>query len=151
MIQSSDERERGDLPDALNGARDRRVLLQREVGPHFIIIGGVPSNDATQERFAEHDAVVDALASKSSRLGARHVRTGGGGTITNAHCSHAPDEGVTVHVAVIADQVSRRLVPRSSLSHLPGDPFGCWMSGDAEAHQPDLDARSRNGRRSWSS
>ncbi len=27
MMQSSEERQRSDLPDALNGARDRRVLL----------------------------------------------------------------------------------------------------------------------------
>ena len=28
MMQSPEERQRGDLPDALNGAGDRRVLLQ---------------------------------------------------------------------------------------------------------------------------
>ena len=38
----------------LNDARDRRVLLQREVSPRFIIVSGVGSNDATQVRFAEH-------------------------------------------------------------------------------------------------
>jgi hypothetical protein len=62
MMQSSEERQRADWPDALNGARDRRGLLQRKVGPHFVIIRGVRSNDATQVRFAEHDAVVDAGA-----------------------------------------------------------------------------------------
>jgi hypothetical protein len=29
MMQSSEEQQRGDLPDELNGAKDRRVLLQR--------------------------------------------------------------------------------------------------------------------------
>ncbi len=63
-------------------------------------------------------------------------RTGGGGTIPNAHRSHAPDEGGTVRAVAIADQVSRCLVPGKSLSHLLGDPFGRGMSGDAEAYQP---------------
>src|SRR5208282_2317621 len=62
-------------------------------------------------------------------------RTGGRGTIANAHRPHAPDEGMTVHAVAIADQVLRRLVPGESLSHLLGDPFGGWMSGDAEAYQ----------------
>jgi hypothetical protein len=44
MMQSSEERQRSDLPDALNGARDRRVLLQREVSPHFIIISSSASS-----------------------------------------------------------------------------------------------------------
>ncbi len=66
MMQSSEERQRSDLPDALNSARDRRVLLQREVSPHFIIISGVGSNDAPQVRFAEHHAVVQALPSNQA-------------------------------------------------------------------------------------
>src|ERR1019366_221857 len=63
-------------------------------------------------------------------------RTGSGGTIANAHRPHAPDEGMTVNAVAIADQVSGRLVPGESLSHLLGDPFGGWMSGDTEAHYP---------------
>src|SRR5208282_3629916 len=63
-------------------------------------------------------------------------RTGGRGAIANAHRSHAPDEGGTVGAVAIPDQVSRRLVPGRSLSHLLGDPFGGRMSGDAQAHHP---------------
>ena len=46
MMQSSEERHRGDLPGALNCARDRRVLLQREPGPNVIVIAGVCPKDA---------------------------------------------------------------------------------------------------------
>ena len=76
MMQPSEERHRGDLPDALNGARDRRVLLQREVSPHFIIVSGVGSNNATQVRFTEHHAVVDAL-------GGLHRLRGGAANMNN--------------------------------------------------------------------
>ena len=54
----------------------------------------------------------------------------------NAHGPHAPGEEMTVCAVAIADQVSWRLVPRESLCHLLGDPFGGRMRGDAEAHQP---------------
>jgi len=42
---------------------------------------------------------------------------------------------MTENAVAIADQVSGRLVPGESLSHLPGDPFGGWMRGDPEAYQ----------------
>jgi hypothetical protein len=41
MMYSSEERNRGNLPDALNGSSDRRVLAQGEVSPHLIVIGSV--------------------------------------------------------------------------------------------------------------
>jgi hypothetical protein len=63
MMQSSEQRQCGDLPDALNAARDRRGLLQRKVGPHFIIIGGVRANYATQVSLTEHHIMVEALPS----------------------------------------------------------------------------------------
>src|SRR5208337_4074698 len=62
MMQSSEERRRRDSPDALNCAKNRRVLPQREVGLHNIVVGSVCPNDAAQVRFAEHDDVVEALA-----------------------------------------------------------------------------------------
>jgi len=37
MMQSSEERHRGDLPDALNGAGNRRVLPQQGVGLHNVV------------------------------------------------------------------------------------------------------------------
>jgi hypothetical protein len=46
MMQSSEERHRGDLPDALNGSGDRRILFQHQVGPHVVVVGGVCPNDA---------------------------------------------------------------------------------------------------------
>jgi hypothetical protein len=39
MMQSAEERYCLDLPNALNCASDRRVLVQRKVSPHLIVIG----------------------------------------------------------------------------------------------------------------
>ena len=41
MMYSSEERKRGNLPDALNASSDRCVLTQGEVSPHLIVIGSV--------------------------------------------------------------------------------------------------------------
>jgi hypothetical protein len=41
MMYSSEERNCGNLPDALNASSDRCVLAQGEVSPHLIVIGSV--------------------------------------------------------------------------------------------------------------
>jgi hypothetical protein len=41
MMYSSEERMRGNLPDALNASSDRCVLAQGEVSPHLILKGSV--------------------------------------------------------------------------------------------------------------
>ncbi len=43
-------RQRGDLPAALNGSRDRRALLQRQMGPRVIVVGSARS--ARVDRYA---------------------------------------------------------------------------------------------------
>jgi hypothetical protein len=60
-MYSSEERKRGNLPDALNGSSDRRVLAQGEVNPHLIVIGSILTETA-QVRLAEHHRVVHALS-----------------------------------------------------------------------------------------
>ena len=37
MMKACENGHGGDLPDALNGSSDRRVLAQGEMSPHFII------------------------------------------------------------------------------------------------------------------
>jgi hypothetical protein len=51
----------------LNFAMLRRVLFQRAVRPHFIVIIGVGFQHSAQMRFARNDQVIDARAMAESR------------------------------------------------------------------------------------
>jgi hypothetical protein len=45
----------------LNRAMERRVFVQRSMGPRRIIIGSIRAYDSAQMRFTEYDHVVQAL------------------------------------------------------------------------------------------
>jgi len=62
MMQSAEEGQFGNLPEALNDSMDRRVLAQGKMGSHLIIVGGIALQHPTQVDFAEDHHVVDALA-----------------------------------------------------------------------------------------
>jgi hypothetical protein len=47
-------------------SRDRRIFIEREVGPHIIIIRSVCPKDAPQVRLAENHRVVEALSSNGT-------------------------------------------------------------------------------------
>src|SRR5437870_5743124 len=49
--------------EALNGAMERGVLIQRSMGPRLIIVivGSIGADDPALVRFTEHDDVVQAL------------------------------------------------------------------------------------------
>ena len=61
VMKSAEDRLRCDGAEALNGAMERGVLVQRSVGPRLIIVGSIGAYDPAQVRFPEHDDVVQAL------------------------------------------------------------------------------------------
>ena len=66
VMQSAEEHMRRDVTDALNGARERRVFVQRSVRSQIVVIAGIGLQYPAEVRLAQGDHVVDALASDRS-------------------------------------------------------------------------------------
>ena len=50
------------ISNLLNGARARRILVQRPMGSDFVVITPIASQDPAQVRVAQDDNVVHTLA-----------------------------------------------------------------------------------------
>ena len=50
------------VSNPLNGARDRRIFVQRPMRSHFIVVMRVASQSLTQMPLAKHNEMVDTLA-----------------------------------------------------------------------------------------
>jgi hypothetical protein len=62
-------------------------------------------------------------------------RAGRSWSIADAHGSHPAGDGGAVGTIIVANDVSRCLIPGKSLSDLPGDPLGGWVGGDVGPDQ----------------
>ncbi len=65
-MQPAEERMRREASDPLNPAREGRVLVQRSVRSHIVVIAGIGLQNPAQVCLAQGDHVVDALASNRS-------------------------------------------------------------------------------------
>jgi hypothetical protein len=62
MVQSAKDRIRDNVSESLDRTSAGRVLLERDVSPHLIVIGGVFRKDAPKMLGVEHDHMIRALA-----------------------------------------------------------------------------------------
>ena len=66
MIKSAEDWNRCDAAYLLDPAKIRRIFLQCEMGPDLIVVRNLSLQDNAQARFAEHDEVVERLATYRS-------------------------------------------------------------------------------------
>jgi hypothetical protein len=61
MMKSAEKRPRGEVTEPLNGSTDRRVFVQRQMRPEFVVIAGVGTKNSTQLGVADHDDMVETF------------------------------------------------------------------------------------------
>jgi hypothetical protein len=61
-----------DQTKRLDRTGGRCVLLECQVRAGLVVVNGVPGHDPAKVRLAEHDHMVEALASDRAALGSKH-------------------------------------------------------------------------------
>ena len=61
MMKAAENRLRTDLAAPLNGARERCIFGEGEMGPDVIVIGGIGSKHPAQMGFTEDDDLIEAF------------------------------------------------------------------------------------------
>lgn len=91
------------------------------MGSDFIVIWSVSLQDITQVRFAEHDDVVERFATdrldEPLDMAILPRRPRRGRMIVDLHRTNAACVRWTEGAVAVSNQVTRRFVPRESISH----------------------------------
>src|SRR5580700_5948348 len=109
------------------------------MGPDLIVVRSVSLQDNAQVRFAEHDEVVERFATYRSDepldMAVLPRRARCGRVISDLHCTNAASVSWTERAVAVANQVTRRFVPRKGISHLTRNPLGSRIARYADANQ----------------
>jgi hypothetical protein len=148
MMKAIEDRSRDNGTEAFDLAMERGIFVQRTMGPRFIVVSCVPTNDPTQMSLAEDDHVVETFppdcTDQSLRIRVLPRRAGGNRLVTNTHRAYSVGDGSPMDSIPVVDQVARSLPPRECFRYLACDPLGARVRGDVDPDkispfQPDDD------------
>src|SRR6516225_5174704 len=137
---------------SLDGAWLGRILLQAQVRATPMIIVGESSQVAIQAGFAPYDHVIQALSPNGAdhplNVGPLPGRAGRREHLFDAHRLHLLHEVRPEDPIPVAQQITRRRLPREGLAQLLGGPLCRRTIGDAKM-QNAPPASTRNTYRTW--
>src|SRR5258707_1606568 len=148
VVKSAKDGARTDHTGSLNGARNRRILVQGTMRSDAIVIVGVGFQDPTQMHLAQDNDGVHALApDRSDQPFGKAVLPGRGWRgrlVPDAHGAQSACDDAAIDPVPIADEVVRSLIPRKCLRYLTCNPFGRRICCDVDpdevsAAEPDDD------------
>jgi hypothetical protein len=134
------------LSDPLDQARTGRVLPERDMSPHLVIVGGVSHKNSSKVVCVERDQIIRALAPERSDqafsmsvLPRRAVR---GRLVPDPHGAHPSLEGTAKCSVVVAVEIFGRRVPGKCFGELAGQPLRRRVTGHRKSQQlPPLMAK----------
>jgi hypothetical protein len=137
MMEAPDVWDRHD-GSAIAGRRDRtrnrRVLFERQMRAGPFVVRTVQDHQLPHARFAQHDDMVEALATSGSKKSLDECilprRARGREHVLNSHRLCSALQAVK-RVIAIMDQISGRLIPRKCLAQLLSR-RRCRMCGDRD-------------------
>jgi hypothetical protein len=136
VMKSAQHGTRTDHTGSLNGARNRRILVQGSMRSDAIVIVGVGFQDPTQMHLTQDNDVVHALTPDRSDqpLGNAVLPRRGwcGGLVPDAHGAQSARDDAAIDPVAIADEVVRSLIPRKCLRDLTCNPFGRRICCDVD-------------------
>src|SRR5438309_5840799 len=138
MVEATELANRDDLAEfrPFNRAAVGRILVEREVSTHPVVVREVASQGAAQVPFAKDEDVIQTLtpdgADEPLREGVLPRALRRCEDFTDAQALHALPEHVTVDRVAIAEEVGRGGVVREGIHELLGRPGGGGMLGDIE-------------------
>jgi transcriptional regulator with XRE-family HTH domain len=107
MMKSAENRPRCDLTVPMDRPMGRRILVQRQMRPEFVVVAGVGRKDPAQMGFAEDNDVIEAFptdrADQSLRMPILPRRPWGRRVISDAHGRKPPGDRVAVGRVAVAD------------------------------------------------
>jgi hypothetical protein len=116
-----------------------RILLERLVRAHGVVVGPIHTEKPPQVVLAEHDDVVEALAANRADEpfdeGILPGRAWGDPNLLNAHARDALGEHLVVDGISIAKEILRSGLCRERLDELPSRPGGRGMVRDVKVDQ----------------
>jgi hypothetical protein len=108
-------------------ARERRILVQRQVRSTLIVILLVQTQQIAQIPFAKNNDMVEATHVGWSRSASPRIHSAKANeprsADRDAHCTNAPDEVAPVDAVPIPHHVPRCIAPADGLGDLARDPF----------------------------
>ena len=124
----------------LDGPRDRRVLLQRQVSPPLVVVAEISPQVAPERAFVPDDHVVEALppdgADDPFDEWVLPGRPRGREDLLDPQASYRVAECLAVDTVPVADEETRSVGPRPRLAELLGGPDGRRVGGDVDVHDP---------------
>ena len=127
--------------NGLHRPRNRRILAQRHVRTHCVVIVQVRQQSVSKVLFPEHDDMVSALPSDRADqpfgIGILAWRSRSCRSISDAHHANTPGECFAVG-PIIAQDICWGRFPPTGLNDLSGDPLG----GRMRCHPHPQDAAS---------
>src|ERR1700730_3270568 len=117
MVYSAKDRIRDNISKSLDWTRAGRLLSQRNMTSHFIIIGAVLPKNSPKVLFVEHDQMISALApsraDQAFQIPILPGRAERDGPVPDAHGSHPSLERHAQCSVIVAGKIFRRRVPRA--------------------------------------
>ena len=139
MMQPAKDRMRNNVSEPLDRACAGRVLPERNVSSHLVIIDGVFRKNSPKVLRVEHDQMISALApdrpDQAFNISVLPGRAERGGPVPDAHCSHPSLERDAKCSVIVADEIFRRPVPRERFGDLARQPLRRWISGHRKPQQ----------------
>jgi hypothetical protein len=139
MVQSAKDRIRDDVSVSLDRTSAGRVLLERNLRPHLIVIVGVFRKDAPKMLGIEHDQMIRALVPDRADqtfyvavLPRRAVRRG---PVADPHGSHTTLKCNAKCSVIIANKIFQGAVPGKRFGDLTCQPLGCRVAGHRKPQQ----------------
>jgi len=123
----------------LNGARDRRIFVQRPVRSDVVVIASISSQGSAQMRLAQDDEMVHALAPDGSDqpFGKAVLPRRGSCSrfVPDAHGAQSSCDDSAVDPIPIPDEILRGIIPRKCLRYLTRNPLCRGVCCDIDPDQ----------------
>src|SRR6202163_4311122 len=127
------------ITGSLSRARNRRILVQGSMRSDAIVIFGVGFQDPTQMHLAQDNDVVYTLTpDRSDQPFDKAVLPGRGWRgrlVPDAHGAQSACDEAAIDPIAIADEVTRRFIPRKCLRYLTCNPFCRGICCDVDPDQ----------------
>jgi len=132
-MQPAEDRKRNNVSEPLHRACAGRILLERSMRSHLVIIGGIFRKDSSKVLRVEHDQMISALApdraDQAFSMSVLLRRAERNWPVPDAHGSHPSLERAAKCSVIVADEIFWRRIPRECFGDLARQPLRRWILG----------------------
>src|SRR3984893_11445279 len=131
MMEPAKDRMRNNVSELLALGCAERVLPERNMRSHLVIIDGIFRKDSAKVIRVERDQMISALApdrpDQAFSISVLPGRAERGGPVPDAHCSHPSLERAAKCSVIVTNEIFGRRVPRACFGDLALQPLRRWV------------------------